>query len=107
MQQVDGTELSFKLSCNPVITVKGNDLEVATTTQQIKIPIEAIKEYRFSDSPTVIKPTMQLNDYIIGIYSIDGKKVSVDTSASIDLSSLSKGIYIIKTKTKVYKVINK
>ena len=45
-------------------------------------------------------------DKIIGIYTIDGKKMDIDAS-QLNTSSLSRGVYIIKTKNKTYKLIKK
>ncbi len=45
-------------------------------------------------------------DRIIGIYTIDGKKMDIDAS-QLNASSLGRGVYIIKTKNKTYKLLKK
>ena len=109
LSQSDGIVINIKLADNPKITIRSNTLFVTTAKQEIKVPIETLKEYKLSNTPTAIKtPTTTEAGYqILGIYSIDGKKVSAGTSSTIDLSSQPKGIYIIKLKQKKYKFINK
>lgn len=75
LSQSDGIVINIKLADNPKITIRSNTLFVTTAKQEIKVPIETLKEYKLSNTPTAIKtPTTTEAGYqILGIYSIDLK----------------------------------
>lgn len=107
IHQEDGNLVSFKLDDNPVITIRNGDLFVNTDTQQFSTSLDKIKDYQLTDNTTSINSmSIEGTDKIIGIYTIDGKKMDIDAS-QLNTSSLSRGAYIIKTKNKTYKLLKK
>lgn len=107
IHQEDGNLVSFKLDDNPVITIRNGDLFVNTDTQEFSTSLDKIKDYQLMDNTTSINSmSIEGTDKIIGIYTIDGKKMDIDAS-QLNTSSLSRGVYIIKTKNKTYKLIKK
>lgn len=107
IHQEDGNLVSFKLDDNPVITIRNGDLFVNTDTQEFSTSLDKIKDYQLTDNTTSINSmSIEGTDKIIGIYTIDGKKMDIDAS-KLNTSSLSRGVYIIKTKNKTYKLLKK
>ena len=107
IHQEDGNLVSFKLDDNPVITIRNGDLFVNTDTQEFSTSLDKIKDYQLMDNTTSINSmSIEGTDKIIGIYTIDGKKMDIDAS-QLNASSLGRGVYIIKTKNKTYKLLKK
>lgn len=107
IHQEEGNLVSFKLDDNPVITIRNGDLFVNTDTQEFSTSLDKIKDYQLTDNTTSINSmSIEGTDKIIGIYTIDGKKMDIDAS-KLNTSSLSRGVYIIKTKNKTYKLLKK
>lgn len=107
IHQEDGDVVSFKLDENPVITIRNGNLFVNTNTQEFSTSLTKIKDYQLTDNTTSINSvSIEGTDRIIGIYTIDGKKMDIDAS-QLNASSLGRGVYIIKTKNKTYKLLKK
>jgi hypothetical protein len=107
IHQEDGDLISFKLDDTPILTIRNGDLFVNTDTQEFSTSLDKIKDYQLTDDPTSINPiSIKGADKIIGIYTIDGKKMNIDVS-QLNTLSLGRGVYIIKTKNKTYKLLKK
>lgn len=131
----DGSESKFALADNPVITFNGDTLLITCASDELSVDLNGIKDYRFSveqvstriDRPSVtpnggeVRPTIAFGEAKFSgleagtrvmVYTIEGKaittvKASADGEALVDLRSLPKGIYILRTPTKSFKIYNK
>jgi len=132
--QNDGSVTKFALTDVPVVSFDGDSIEVTAAGEVLKFDLIGVSGYTFSEedvttgvnSPTVdagdtTKPSFKAgsagfsglkNGSTILVYTITGKAVAAVTAdaegnATVDLSQLPKGIYIIKTPGKSYKIVNK
>ncbi|MDO4160612.1 MAG: hypothetical protein Q4D41_09175 [Prevotellaceae bacterium] len=129
-----GTETTFALSTNPVITIESNSLTVTTESEStITVSLADVASYNVQDlvptgiekavaTPEGIKTTMSDGKATISglkegahvqVYTLDGKMVSVvkasaDGNVTVNLSSLQNGtVYILKTPNASYKILNR
>lgn len=125
----DGSQTVVALADQPVLTLQDGELKVTVAGEErLSAPLESVKEYSFSATPTAIQslqsaPTSRLEmghvymanaqeGDVVRVFTIDGRQVTQqriasDGTADIDLTVLGKGLYIVKSKTSSIKVINK
>lgn len=131
----DGSESKFSLADNPLITFNNDTLVVSCAGDDIAVGIDGVKNYHFVveqvttaiERPTVqpngddIRPTIAFGEAKfnglkagtrIMVYSVEGKAITTvtattDGQATVDLRSLPKGIYILRTPAKSFKIYNK
>ncbi len=131
----DGSESKFALTENPMVTFDRDTLAVTNGNDMLKFDMEGVADYHFVkekvtvvsvEKPTVesdadVSPTLAFGEAKfsglkagtrIMVYSIDGQVVdsvtaSADGQATIDLRRLSKGVYILRTPGKSFKIFNK
>lgn len=116
------------LADNPVMTVSGGVLKVTVGgVEKVSTSLDNVKNYMFQEqNATAIREIMadgyQLSEghvfmsnvkagETIAVYSADSRRVSVqrvaaDGRVDIDLTSLPKGVYIVKSPTTSIKVLN-
>ncbi len=127
LTQTDGNVSKFALSDAPVITYSGNDIVVTCGDAVLQTSMANIEAVTFGKGePTAINemrkedvvPSFSFNTASfeglqagapITIYSLDGKmmsgaKADVEGKARIDLSDLQKGVYILHTPNKSFKI---
>lgn len=130
INQKGGGQIVLALEKKPVITFQGETLIItATGSSSYSISMADVQSYTFDDTSTDIAslkensnlPVIQNGHVIfqkmnqgqsVGVYSADGKMVSSvkvcdNGSADLDLSTLPKGIVIIKSPYTQIKVNNK
>ena len=125
IRQKGGNETVMELESHPVITFSGENMTVTNDYTTLMIPIDDIEGYvvnntsgihQITDGPRYVGRHILYNHMKEGasasVYTIDGKIVSQQKANTtgiidIDLSSLPKGIYIIKSPMGNIKVINK
>ena len=119
---------SFILSENPTITFNNRTMLISSVSKSESFEIEDVKQYYFTDVPASIDLPQKSNELricrydngkiiilglqtmpLVKIHSLDGKErrgnVSLsDDHAVIDLSPLSKGVYIISINNKDFKI---
>ena len=134
VSHADATESQFELADSPTITFNGDSLTVTCNDDALTLSMTDVTDYHFitkqvttsiktvttpTDSDT--RPTIAFGEAKftglkagsrVTVYNIKGQAVSsqqasVDGDVTIDLSSLPKGIYILKTPTRGYKIMNK
>jgi hypothetical protein len=131
----DGSSVIFVLDDKPAIAVNGLVLSISTSGSQAtknELPVSEVHKFTLTDANVynvIDKTGMKSNGSIknngyeiilqdckpcspVNIYSTDGRNVgsySTDNSGylTIDLSNLSRGIYIIKTSSLTNKFIKK
>ena len=136
LTQNDGTVNTFSLNETPVINYAGDSLIVTCGGNQLKTTLEGLRDYSFttkliktgiqdvpSTGSTTSSPSSNVafsNATISGlkagahvrVYNINGVAVSTLTAdaegkVNVDLNNLPKGVYILNTPTKSFKVLNK
>ena len=123
----DGSQTVIALQDKPVITCQGGELKVTVAGQEkVSAPLRDVVKYFFSDNPLSIfdmaeeKPRIEMGHlYIthakagdaVRVYTTDGRMVGTyriadNGSADIDLTTLGKGLYIVKTAKTSIKILN-
>lgn len=122
---------SYSLSDKPVITFDNNRLFIKTDKIELDYPIEDILKYYFTEldetgvediknytdkihfiytNPDFLSIEGVVGDADIKVYDISGRVCDVnstksDNCAKIELSTLHKGVYIIKVNNHSFKII--
>lgn len=124
VQMTDGTETTFLLSVHPVVTFNNNQMVITSELQSIEIPYDKVMSFKYSTDnlSSISTPSMYLEsdgEYVVfpegtsiddvSVYSIDGRNLPVQLKGDghrtvLSLSSLSKGVYIVKVKNKSFKI---
>ena len=127
IKQKGGSETVLLLSANPVITFEDEDMVVTSDVSSFMIPIDMIESYgTVNDITAIHQITQEHPEYINGsvvfrglshdsevsIYKADGTLVfsqNADGSghATVSVSNLLKGVYIVRTPNSSMKIINK
>lgn len=132
--QNDGSVTKFALADVPVVSFDGDSIVVTAAGEVLKFDLIGVSGYAFSeedvttginsttvDGSDATKPSFKAgsagfsglkNGSTILVYTITGKavtavKADTEGNATVDLSQLPKGIYIIKTPGKSYMIVNK
>ena len=136
LTETNGTKTEFALESFPVITIEDNNLVITCKDQKLTTALTGVQDYRFiekkvtagissvpSNDPKNESNTPQFsfsNAEVSGlkagarvaIYNLNGTQISSVTAdgegrVALDLSSLPKGVYILRTPTKSFKFMNK
>ena len=136
LTETNGTKTEFALESFPVITIEGNNLVITHNGNQLTTALTGVQDYHFiekkvttsissvpSNDPKNTSNTPQFsfsNAEVSGlkagarvtIYNLNGTQISSVTAdgegrVALDLSSLPKGVYILRTPTKSFKFMNK
>ena len=123
----DGTQTVIALQDKPVITCQGGELKVTVAGEEkVSVSLGDVAKYYFSDNPLNIfemadeKPRIEMGHlYVtrakagesVRVYTTDGRmvgsyRISADGNADIDLTTLGKGLYIVKTAKASIKILN-
>ena len=136
LTETNGTKTEFALNSYPVITIESNDLVITCEGKKVSTALTGVQNYHFIEKkvPTAIS-NIPANDpkgetYTprfsfsnaevsglkagarVAIYNLNGTQISSVTAdgegrVTLDLSSLPKGVYILRTPTKSFKFMNK
>jgi hypothetical protein len=125
----DGTQTVIALADQPVITCQGGELKVMVAGEvKVQASLDDVAKYSFS--PTAVTGIQEMakevsrmemgHVYIahakkgetVRVFSIDGRQVAAarindEGTADIDLTTLGKGLYIVKSAKTSIKVMNK
>lgn len=123
----DGTQTVIALQDKPVITCQDGELKVTVAGEEkVSASLGDVAKYYFSDNPLNIfemadeKPRIEMGHlYVtrakagesVRVYTTDGRmvgsyRISADGNADIDLTTLGKGLYIVKTAKASIKILN-
>ena len=131
LTESNGTVSKFALAEAPVVTYSGSDMVVSCGDQTMTVGLEGLTltfgEMETTRIETVkdgVKDADRLQfsfgeasfegltpGALVSVYSIDGKmltkvKADQDGRASVSLMGLPKGVYILRTPTKTFKIKN-
>lgn len=127
LEQKDGTVSQFALRDAPVVTYEGSNLVVSCGEQQLSTDMADISNIKFEEQEVDgISPLQDLEPQVhfsfeqasfcglkaqsvVRVYTLDGKvlaNIHADTegNAHLDLRTLARGIYIVRTPTHSYKI---
>lgn len=133
LEQSDQPTVEFSLGDAPVLSFKDDSLVVACNGNELIVPLQGTT-YRFEDKETpvtgikaITNATPSSNEGFafshgqvsglknggkVSVYTADGVKVietAADNDGNVDLQlgTLSKGLYIIKTPAKSFKILKR
>ena len=136
LTETNGTKTEFALDSYPVITIEGNDLVITCKDQKVTTALTGVQDYHFIEKKvTTSISSVPSNDpksetatpsfsfsnaevsglkagARVAIYNLNGTQICSVTAdgegrVALDLSSLPKGVYILRTPTKSFKFMNK
>ena len=125
----DGTFTAYKCADHPAVYPDSTGLVLKVNDTQVVFPLNEVRKFTFDDDQlSDIEETAQRNgtyeitqNYIkvddlkagtvVAIYDVNGKlaiqKQASDGSASIDISSLSHGVYVVKAGNTNFKFMKR
>ncbi len=133
VELTDGTSAKYALTDKPVISHKGNDVQITSNLLSATYSIDAVKKYRFevgevtgieaaeamemfaveyTDGETVRISGAGKNPRV-SVFSMDARKVSAEVSdnegqIAVSLTNLPSGVYIVNVNGKQsFKVVRK
>ena len=133
LTQTDGTVSKFAMNKAPELTFSGNQLVVSCEGDELSTDLSDVDNYTFvtEQIPTPVKPitikdgkttpdvvfhnaqiTVMKPGAHVTVYDINGKALytlnaDAEGKAQIDLSNLPKGIFVLRTPTKSFKMVNR
>lgn len=136
LTETNGTKTEFALNSYPVITIEANDLVITCESKKLSTALTGVQDYHFTEKKvTTSISSVPANDpkgetptpsfsfsnaevsglkagARVAIYNLNGTQISSVTAdgegrVTLDLSSLPKGVYILRTPTKSFKFMNK
>ena len=126
----NGTQTVVALDDQPVITCKGGELKVTVGSEvKVSASLDDVAKYSFSENeiPSSLQPILSEESRIeeghfyvanakkgdvVCVYSVSGRLVAsqrVDDNgiADVDLTTLGKGLFIVKSAKTAIKIMNK
>ena len=128
----DGAKTEFLLGDNPKVLFKGKDLRITSAKADVTYALADILRFTYvNTNPTGINELAEMDDptevsyqdgtlvlsqlkegAVVGVYSLDGKLVQQLRAGHrgtyrLSLSSLPKGVYIVKADTITYKIMKR
>lgn len=121
----NGAPMSFPISEQTIITYADNVLVVSTDGNRIEVPVVDISSFVFNgeDVPTSIGEKQKLQDRaslfkglkpgsLVQVLTPNGVVVHIvevpqEGTASLNLQTLPKGVYLVRTSAQTIKIINK
>ena len=136
LTETNGTKTEFALNSYPVITIEANDLVITCEGKKLSTALTGVQDYHFIEKKVTTSissvpandpkgetatPSFSFNNaevsglkagVRVAIYNLNGTQISSVTAdgegrVTLDLSSLPKGVYILRTPTKSFKFMNK
>ena len=123
----DGTQTVIALQDKPVITCQSGELKVTVAGEEkVSASLGDVAKYYFSETPLSIfemteeKPRIEMGHlYVtrgkagdaVSVYTTDGRMVgtypiTANGTADIDLTTLGKGLFIVRTAKASIKILN-
>ena len=126
----DGTTQTFELATQPVITVAGTELKILANNADVSIPLTDVVRYTFQKRSTTgideadsNREAIDYNDGVltlsglkagtaVRLFTIDGKLIQTHTvlhdgTYRHSLSTLQKGVSIVKANHTSYKILKR
>ena len=136
LTETNGTTTEFALDSYPVVTIEANELVITCKDQKVTTALTGVQDYHFIEKKVTtsissvpsndpknasVSPQFSFSNAEVSglkagarvaIYNLNGTQISSVTAdgegrVTLDLSSLPKGVYILRTPTKSFKFMNK
>ena len=136
LTETNGTKTEFALDSYPVVTIEANELVITCKDQKLTTALTGVQDYHFIEKKVTagissvpsndpknasVSPQFSFSNAEVSglkagakvaIYNLNGTQISSITAdgegrVALDLSSLPKGVYILRTPTKSFKFMNK
>lgn len=127
---VDGSQTVVALADQPVITFQNNELKVTVNSQvKVQASLGDVAKYSFSasETPTAIEPLLNEESHLafghvyianakagetVRVFTAEGhlvatQRIGENGTADIDLTTLGKGLLIVKSAKTSIKIMNK
>jgi len=102
-----GAATEFALTDEPVIKIADNTLTVTAGSSELSASLEDVKYYKYSVTSTTgiqsVESGVQVNNADANVYTING----IFIGKGVNISSLPKGIYILRAGKQSFKFIKK
>ena len=106
--------VSFAFTEEPKVTFPSAEvIKVTTETVTVEFPFSEVEKVTFSDEAVSVETitVREEGDLSVAIYDLSGKLVrkyaSREGAATVDLSRLPKGTYVIKDGKRTYKMLKR
>lgn len=119
LSMLDGSTFSYVLEDKPVITMEGENVNIATSDASASFKRADVKNFVFVDEPSGIEEITRSESFIsydgrsiaasgveISVYSLSGSRVAVEME-SVNVESLPAGTYIATAGSRSLKFIKK
>lgn len=119
LSMLDGSTFSYVLEEQPVLTIEGENVNIATSDASASYKRADVKDFTFVNEPSGIKEITDSESYIsydgrclavpgseITIYSLSGSRVAV-ARESVNVESLPAGTYVATAGKHSLKFIKK
>ena len=114
----EGYQTFFFFQNKPKVVIKDNILEITTSDETVKYPLDKFVKFTFEKAETTSIDTLQATSYTIKsniittkgricVFDMSGKKVAQSESGEVCLSSAPQGLYLIKTSNTSFKYLKK
>lgn len=106
IQKTDGTEQSFAAN-GLVLTFQGANMTARENGKSTTFSLADLNKMFFSDTATGITDVTKRadnNDGLVKVYTLSGAAVGTFTSADRALSTLKKGVYVVRQNGEAKKV---
>lgn len=119
LSMLDGSTFSYVLQNKPVITMEGENVNIATSDASASFKRADVKNFVFVDEPSGIEEITRSESFIsydgrsiaapgfeISVYSLSGRRVAV-AKESLNIEALPAGAYVATAGTRSLKFIIK
>ena len=114
----DGDCTYFYFQNKPKVVIKDNILEITTSDETVKYPLDKYVKFTFEKPETTSIDTLQATSYTIknniistkgriSVYDTSGKVVAYSESGEVNLSAAPQGIYLINVNNTSIKYLKK
>ena len=104
--QNNGNIIKFDLDEKPEISFSADKMIVKSNSLEISTSIDGIKDLYFTETSTSVGKISTKNENTFSIFNISGQFIEKITGKPLNLKKYPKGVYIIKSKNRSFKVIN-
>lgn len=130
VELIDGTTQEYVIGVDPRVTFEGDNVVIKSQLAETELPKQQVERFYFNlpeDTPTAISDNKVVHDVSFGydghtvhvtgaghsvqVYDLNGRLMHnvacSDGTATIDMSGLNSGVYIVKTQSQTIKILKK
>lgn len=130
VELIDGTTQEYVIGVDPRVTFEGDNVVIKSQLAETELPKQQVERFYFNlpeDIPTAISdnkvaPAVSFSydgcmvhvtgaGHSVQVYDLNGRLMCnaqcSDGTATIDMSGLNSGVYIVKTQSQTIKILKK